>query len=279
MRGVRTGAAEHAGPLGDDGAVRRLVYVVYEDERYTYAEVDARVRALAAPPARRARRRRRRPRRAGDAQLPRVGDRLLGDLVHRRRGRRDERMVDAAEMEYGLDDSRPKVLIADDERARAGAAGARRACATRRRCTSWRCARTASCPTTPSVGRRGRPAHAPRRLPGCRHRPRRRRHDLLHVGHDRAFRRAPSSPTAARSTTCCNLVFWRVATPPPRPRPSPPATCPAPGRRPPPRRSRCSWRRRRCSTSPRATACCTRARSAGGASCSRTSGTRPAPSS
>ena len=71
-------------------------YVVYEDERYTYAEIHAQVRALAhllrdvhGVGARR-------PGRAGDAQLPRVGGRLLGGHVDRRRRRRAERVVDDA---------------------------------------------------------------------------------------------------------------------------------------------------------------------------------------
>ena len=54
-------------------------YIVFEDERYTYAEIDAQVRSLAALPPRRARRRPRRPGRDRDAQLPRVGRVVLGD--------------------------------------------------------------------------------------------------------------------------------------------------------------------------------------------------------
>ena len=55
--------------------------------------------------------------------------------------RRHERLVDDAdEMEYGLADSRPKVLIADDERVERIAAGARRTARRRRRCTSSPCA-------------------------------------------------------------------------------------------------------------------------------------------
>ena len=54
-------------------------YVVYEDERYTFAEIDARVRALAHHLRDVHGVGVRRPRRPGDAQLSGVGHRLLGD--------------------------------------------------------------------------------------------------------------------------------------------------------------------------------------------------------
>ena len=91
-------------------------YVVYEDEHYTYAELGAQVRSLAhllreqygvGSGDRVA---------LGHAQLPGVGRRLLGDHVHRRRRRRPQRWWTTPELEYGLTDSRPKVLIADQER-------------------------------------------------------------------------------------------------------------------------------------------------------------------
>ncbi|MCU0260480.1 MAG: acyl--CoA ligase [Ilumatobacteraceae bacterium] len=92
------------------------VYVVYEDERYTYAEIDARVRAL--------------------AHLLRTEHGVgSGDRVAIAMRNYPEWVVSywatvslgaaivgmnawwtGPEMEYGLTDSRPKVLIADDER-------------------------------------------------------------------------------------------------------------------------------------------------------------------
>ena len=91
-------------------------YVVYEDERYTYAEIDAQVRALAA-------------------HLRDVHDVGSGDRVALAMRNYPEWVVGywaitsigaavvglnawwtTPELEYGLADSRPKVLIADDER-------------------------------------------------------------------------------------------------------------------------------------------------------------------
>ena len=57
-------------------------YIVYEDERYTYAEIDAQVRALAHLLRDAHGVARRRPGRDRHAQLPRVGRDVLG---HRRR--------------------------------------------------------------------------------------------------------------------------------------------------------------------------------------------------
>jgi acyl-CoA synthetase (AMP-forming)/AMP-acid ligase II len=91
-------------------------YVVFEDERYTYAEIDAQVRALAN--------------RLRDEHGVREGDRVAVAMRNY-----PEWVVSywatvaigaavvgmnawwtTNEMEYGLGDSRPKVLIADDER-------------------------------------------------------------------------------------------------------------------------------------------------------------------
>ena len=91
-------------------------YVVYEDERYTYAEIDALVRALAH-------------------HLRDVHGVGSGDRVALAMRNYPEWVIGywaitaigaavvglnawwtSSEMEYGLADSRPKVLIADDER-------------------------------------------------------------------------------------------------------------------------------------------------------------------
>ncbi len=91
-------------------------YIVYEDERLTYAEVDAQVRALAD-------------------QLTRVHGVGRGDRVAIAMRNYPEWVIaywatvsigaavvgmnawwTSTEMEYGLSDSRPKVLVADDER-------------------------------------------------------------------------------------------------------------------------------------------------------------------
>ena len=92
-------------------------YVVYEDERYTYAEIDARVRALAHhlrdDPRRRV---------AATASPWRCATTRSGSSATGRHVSIGAAVVGmnawwtTPEMEYGLADSRPKVLIADDER-------------------------------------------------------------------------------------------------------------------------------------------------------------------
>ena len=91
-------------------------YIVYEDERYTYAEIDAQVRSLAH--------------RLRDEHGVGVGDRVAIAMRNYPEwvvGYWATVSIGAAvvgmnawwttqEMEYGLADSRPKVLIADDER-------------------------------------------------------------------------------------------------------------------------------------------------------------------
>ena len=176
-------------------------YVVYEDERYTYAEIDAQVRALAHH--------------LRDVHGVGRGDRVALAMRNYPEwvvGYWAITSIGAAvvglnawwttpEMEYGLADSRPKVLIADDERiervlpvldglraeqplpiiavrtdrelpGRRGRAGPT-SCGPPRRRPS--CPPPTSTPTTTprSSTRRARPAS----------------------------RRAPSSPTAARSRT------------------------------------------------------------------------------
>jgi long-chain acyl-CoA synthetase len=169
-------------------------YVVYEDERYTYAEIDARVRSLAH-------------------HLRDVHGVGSGDRVAIAMRNYPEWVISywailslgaaavgmnawwtGPEMQYALEDSRPKVLIADAERVervlplldelRAGSPlhlitvrydgdlpdGADPAG------TTW------SGPTRHPPGSRGR------------HRPRRRRHHLLHVGHHRLPQGSPAHP-------------------------------------------------------------------------------------
>ena len=92
-------------------------YIVYEDERYTYAEADALIRALAARLVDEYGVRARRPGGDRHAQLPRMGARLLGDRVDRCGLRRDERLVDVrGDGVRARPTPDPKVLIADAER-------------------------------------------------------------------------------------------------------------------------------------------------------------------
>ena len=100
------------------------------------------------------------------------------------------------EMEYGLADSRPKVLIADDERLERAIpilSGLRATAPLH--VIAVRSDRVV--PDDPSsiaarVVRRRARRWRPGDLAARRHRPRRRRLHLLHVGHHRASRRAPS---------------------------------------------------------------------------------------
>ena len=105
-------------------------YIVYEDERYTYAESDAIIRALAAPARRRVRRAARRPGGDRHAQLSRVGVRLLGDRVDRCGVRRHECLVDLRR-----DGVRPRRLATEGAHRRRRA---RRARASRPRCAARR---------------------------------------------------------------------------------------------------------------------------------------------
>ena len=157
-------------------------YLVYEDERYTFAEVYARADGIAAALVDTLRRRQGRPGRHRHAQLPRVDRRLprpplsIGAVVVSINA-----WWTADELEYGLEDSGATVLVADDERVeRSRGAAAARSASARSACGS----------RTPTAdGRRplgGRASTVGRRRPERRHRPRRRRHHPLHVGHDRA---------------------------------------------------------------------------------------------
>ena len=253
-------------------------YVVYEDERYTYAEIDARVRALAHH--------------LRDVHGVGSGDRValamrnypewvIGYWAITAIGAAVVGMNawwTSSEMEYGLDDSRPKVLIADDERLERALPlleglrkeGPLHVMAVRsdrelpEDSSRWAdVIDPANAPaglpdadihpdddvtifyTSGTTGLpQGRPADPPRL--GAQH------HAPAVLGDDDRRRRRQGDRRRRHRR--------------PRPVVAPPS-------------SRCTWRRRRCSTSRRATACCTRRRSPVGASCSPTSGTRPAPSS
>ena len=169
-------------------------YVVYEDEHYTYAEIHAQVRALAHH--------------LRDVHGVGAGDRVALAMRNYPEwvvGYWAITSLGAAvvglnawwttpEMEYGLQDSRPKVLIADDERIERvlpvldGLRAAQPAPADRRAHRSRPARRQ-----RPLGGRRVRRRRAGRAARG-RHRPRRRRHDLLHVGHDRLPEGRPAHP-------------------------------------------------------------------------------------
>ncbi len=223
-------------------------YVVYEDERYTYAEIDAQVRALAALL--------RNEHGVGSGDRVAIAMRNYPEWVV---GYWATVSIGAAvvgmnawwttqEMEFGLGDSRPKVLIADDERLERvlpvlDTLARRRATPPDRRPQRPRAARRRD-----PVVRRGRPRQRTRLAPDGRHRPRRRRHDLLHVGDDRV----PEGRSAHAPRLGAQRDEHRVHVDGvgdgggkgQRPRPVPRRTPPT--RRQPHRR--CSWPRRRCST-------------------------------
>ena len=160
-------------------------YVVYEDERYTFAEADAIIRALAA--------------RLVDVHGVQPGDRVALAMRNYPEwvfGYWAVVSIGAAvvgmnawwtteEMQYGLSDSKPKVLIADGERVervlpvldalRAEAPLHLDHRALRRRPPRRRRA----------LGGRDRSRGGSCRAPERRHRPRRRRLHLLHLGHHR----------------------------------------------------------------------------------------------
>jgi long-chain acyl-CoA synthetase len=125
-------------------------YIVYEDERYTYAEIHAQVRALAHLLRDDPRRGRATGWRSPCATTP-SGSWLLGHVSIGAAVVGMNAWWTGPEMEYGLTDSRPKVLIADDERLERVLPHLDELRAARR-CTSSRCAPTASCPTTPPAG-------------------------------------------------------------------------------------------------------------------------------
>ena len=128
-------------------------------------------------------------------------------------------------MEYALADSRPKVLIADDERS-SGCCRCSTACAPSaplhadRRAHRPRPARRRR-----ALGRRRAAGRRAGDAAGGRHRSRRRRHDLLHVGHHRLPQGRPDHPSRLgpqHPRTWCSGRWSRRR---PRPRRSPPATC------------------------------------------------------
>ena len=131
------------------------------------------------------RRRARRPGRNRDAQLPRVGHLLLGDRVDRRGGRRHERMVD--EQRDGV---RPRRFAPEGVDRRRRAAGA---CAPGSRRPPGSCsAAPRRCAFGPRAARRrgaldrcGGARRSARGAARRRHRSRRRRLHLLHIGYDR----------------------------------------------------------------------------------------------
>ena len=156
-------------------------YLVFEDERYTYAE-SAPTCGPSPTTCATARGRSRRPGRGRDAQLPGVGRSATGRRLDRRRVRRHERLVDDPEMTYGLTDSAPKVLIADGERIERvlPVLDELRATAPLHliavRSDGELPADARAGPTWSTRRRARRPA-------GRRHRPRRRRQHLLHLRH------------------------------------------------------------------------------------------------
>ena len=230
--------------------------------RALHVRRDRRPRAGARPPPpRRPRRRLRRPGRAGHAQLPGVGHRVLGDHGHRRGRRRDERLVDVTG-----DGVRPLRLApegADRRRRapRAGAAAARRACARRPRCTSSRCARARELPDDAARWEDViRPEAAPAGLPDATIDP----DDdvtIFYTSGTTGFPKGAQLTHRGSVHNIMHLMFWAMDDGGGRRQGDRRRRHPGPddGRRRRPS-SRCSWRRRRCSTSRRATACCTRRR-------------------
>ena len=232
-RGVRPGAPQHARAVGADAAVRRQDLPRLRG-RALHVRRGQRPRAGARPPPpRRPRRRHRRPcGRPGYAQLPRVGHRLLGHHVDRRRRRRAQRVVDDAR--DGVRPGRLATQGADRRRRahRARAPGARRPA--RRAPLHVIAVRTDRAPgRLRALVRRRAARRGAGRAAGRRHRPGRRRDDLLHVGDDGVPEGRPAHPPRLGH----NILPPRVLGPDhrrwPRPRPSPPASSrrrrPAPG--------------------------------------------------
>ena len=198
-------------------------YVVYEDEHHTYAEIGAQVRSLAHH--------------LRDVHGVGHGDRVALAMRNYPEwvvGYWAITSIGAAvvglnawwttpELEYGLHDSRPEGADRRRRAHRAGPAGARRPARRAAAGADRRAHRSgAARPTRPlgrrRVGRRcpGRAARRPTSTPTTTPRSSTRR---ARPG----TRRAPSSPTAARSTTSSTSCSGRSSPVPPRPRRSPPA--------------------------------------------------------
>jgi long-chain acyl-CoA synthetase len=158
-------------------------YLVYEDERYTYAEVAARVRALAhwlrdehgvGPGDRVAVAMRNYPEWVVSYwAVAALGAALVGINA----------WWTPKELAYGLSDSRPKVLIADDERVERFVQVLDQV---RGDNPDLHLVSVRSDRELPD-GRTGRASR-------CADRSRRRRHDLLHLGHDRLPQGRPAHP-------------------------------------------------------------------------------------
>ena len=172
-------------------------FLIYDDERWTYAELHLRV-ARARASAARPRHPERRSSRDRHAQLSRMGAGVLGVSGDRRRRGDVERVVDRR---------RTEVCVRGFRRARGDSRRRARANASRRTCRSCRSKSCSACAT-----RWARPHAEPLddalqdyldrdRLPEVRHRSRRLLDDPVHVRHDRASRKARSRRIAITSPT------------------------------------------------------------------------------
>ena len=241
-------------------------YVVYEDERYTYAEIHAQVRALAHL--------------LRETHGVGTGDRVALAMRNYPEwvvGYWAITSIGAAvvglnawwttpEMEFGLADSRPKVLIADDERL----ARVLPVLDGLREAAPLHVITVRSDAELPADASRWadvvRPDEAPATLPPADIDP----DDDATIFYTSGTTGNPKGAQLTHRGSVHNilhLVFWTMRHRARRRqgggrRRGAPARA---GRRTRP--SRCSWRRRRCSTSPRATACSTRARSPAAGSC------------
>ena len=206
IRGVPTRIWKNAPPtlrsvFDMSAAHGDATFVVYEDERTTFAE-HYRMRLDARPPAaRHLRRRKRRPGRHRHAEHPRVDHRLLGrrrspapsscrstrggaarscaTASRTRAPRSPSSTPNACERLRpflgGLDDPPGRSIVADEHRTELKAPLDRLRAAGRHA-------------ADPRMALPARPRHRSPTMPRPRrhHRPRGRRHHLLHVGHDRA---------------------------------------------------------------------------------------------
>ena len=184
--GVPVKAFKHAPPsLREIFATARdrgdATFLVYEDERWSFAEVMAHVDAHGGAARRPLRRGARRPGGHRHAQLPRVGDRVRGDHLDRRRVRVAQRVVDrrrarlrarglrrhGADRRHRAGRARPRVGRAPRV---PGARGARaRRAARGRRPLGGRARRSARrCPTSSSPRTTTPPSSTPRAPPGTR---------------------------------------------------------------------------------------------------------------